>query len=1145
LDIAAWLRGLGLERYVQAFRDNAVDEEVLPELDEGDLEKLGVLLGHRRKLLKAIAALSAGTAPATKPAAKPQPDRATTPISAAAPSEAERRQLTVMFCDLVGSTALSARLDLEDIREVIRAYQDAVAGEVARFEGVVAKFMGDGVLAYFGFPQAHEDDAERAVQAGLAIVEAVGRLRTPDGAPLAARVGIATGLVVVGDLVGSGPAQEQAVIGETPNLAARLQALAEPGAVLIAQGTRRLVGGLFDYADLGDQAVKGFAGPVRAWQVLGPSRAEGRFEALHGGGAALAPMVGREQEIALLLDRWQRAKLGEGQVVLLAGEPGIGKSRIAQVLHQHLGDELHIHLRYFCSPYRRDSTLHPVIDQLERVAGFERDDSPERKLDKLEALLARSTDDVVGAAPFLATLLAIPIRGRYPPLIMSPQRQKEKTLEVLVDQLEGLARHGPVLVVWEDGHWTDPTSLELLGLMIDRVQAIRALLMITFRPEFVPPWIGHAHVSALTLARLGQRQAATMVEHLTGGRALPTEVLEQIVAKTDGVPLFVEELTKAVLEGGLLRDEGDRYALVGPLPPLAIPATLHDSLMARLDRLAPVKEVAQIGAAIGREFSHELLAAVASMPSDRLEDALAQLCRSELVSCRGTPPEATYSFKHALIRDAAYGTLLRARRQQLHASIGRVLEERFPEIVASQPELLAHHCIEAGLAKAAIGYWLKAAQMAVSRSASAEALAQLDKGLASLDRLPHGPDRLRLELDLQSARGGVLIAAQGFAAPEAGRAWARARELCREVRDSPQIVKVLYGQYVFHLVRGDLGTSLAVAEEMHRLAEERGDVVLRLMGHRTVGVALVSVGELVRGHEHLERVLALYDPKQHGGLAVQHTFDPKVASLSYLSWTLLALGYPDQAVRCGGEAVSHARDLRHPSSLAQGLFFLGVLRQLLGDRRGTLDQAEVLVELATEQRFPFWLAGAQVLEGWALATEGRTEEGLARMRKGLAAYMATGARYFLPYLGALTVEAQRAGSVAESDLAEALSWAERTGERWFEPELHRLRGELLSHDRGTDEAETSFLHAIAVARQRGMRLWELRAATSLAKLWSKRGKRDEAHDLLAPVYGWFAEGFGTKDLQQARVLLGDLAATLHDPQPRPRQRSAAPVSDSG
>jgi class 3 adenylate cyclase len=624
---------------------------------------------------------------------------------------AERRHLTVMFCDLVNSTVLSARLDPEDMGDVLRVYHDGCAKIVARFEGFVAKYMGDGVLVYFGYPHAHEDDAERAVRAGLALVEAIGAtmLPLPGELKLQLRVGIATGLVVVGDLIGSGAAQEEAVVGETPNLAARLQGLAAPDAVVIGADTRRLTGGLFEYRDLGAATLKGFADPVQAWQVVGPSAIESRFEALHAT-STTTPLIGRDEELDLLMRRWQQAKGGDGRVVLLSGEPGIGKSRVTEAIEERLSGEPHIRLRFFCSPYHGDTALHPVVNQLEHAAGFERDDNAERRLGKLEAILAPSKDTKQATA-LLADLLSIG-GDRYPPPNLDPQRRKEGTLEALFAQLAGLAAHRPVLMVFEDVHWIDPISLELLELTVERVASLHVLLIMTFRPEFQSPWTGEAHVTTLALNRLGRRHGAELVKCLTGNKHLPSAILDQITAHADGVPLFVEELTKAVLESGLLRDAGDRYVSTGPVPPLAIPTTLHASLMARLDRLAPIREVAQIGAAIGREFSYELLAALVPLPESTLQEAVERLVRSELVFCRGRPPNATYTFKHALIRDAAYATLLRSRRQELHARIAQVLEDRFPDTVELHPEILAHHWSQAGLVEKAAFYagrtWLHA-----------------------------------------------------------------------------------------------------------------------------------------------------------------------------------------------------------------------------------------------------------------------------------------------------------------------------------------------------------------------------------------------------------------------------------------------------
>jgi class 3 adenylate cyclase len=653
MDLGGWLRNLGLEQYEATFRENAINEKVLPNLTAEDLKDMGVsVVGHRRVLLDAITTLRAAAAQsATGDDAPPKIDKS--------PKDtAERRQLTVMFCDLVGSTALSARLDPEDLRGIIGAYHRCATELVERNGGFVAKYIGDGVLAYFGYPQAREHDAEHAVRAALALVEAVPQLATKAGSPLQVRVGIGTGLVVVGNLIGAGAAQEQAVVGETPNLAARLQGAAAPGTVVIGPATRRLLAGLFEYHDLGGIEAKGFAAPVQAYQVVRPSMVESRFEALR---AATTPLVGRDEEIDLLLRRWTQAKGGDGQVVLICGEPGIGKSRITQTLVERLS-EPHTRLRYFCSPHHQDSALYPSITQLERAAGFRREDTDAQRLDKLEAVLAQGTNDFNDAVPLFADLLAISTGERYPPLNLTPQKRKEKTLQAQLNQVEGLAARQPVLMVWEDMHWSDPTTRESLDLLVDRAPTLRVLLVLTFRPEFTPPWVGRPQVTLLTLNRLPPRQRAEMIANLTGGKVLPKEIADQIVDRTDGVPLFIEELTKTVVESGILAEEGDRYTVVGPVTPLAIPTSLHASLLARLDRLAPTREVAQIGAALGREFSHPLISAVAQMPQQKVDDALEQLVSAELIFRRGSAPDATYTFKHALVQDAAYSTLLRSRR---------------------------------------------------------------------------------------------------------------------------------------------------------------------------------------------------------------------------------------------------------------------------------------------------------------------------------------------------------------------------------------------------------------------------------------------------------------------------------------------------
>jgi class 3 adenylate cyclase/predicted ATPase len=1122
-DIAAWLEGLGLGQYAEAFRANDITKGVLPELTDEDLKGLGLSLGHRRLLLKAIKSLSNPPddvvaidrpAPPSSPSPEPTPAR----------PEAERRQLTVMFADLAGSTALAGRLDPEDMRAVITAYQNACSRMIGHYEGHVAKFMGDGVLAYFGYPRAHEDDAERAVRAGLELIDAVGR-QSADGTRLAVRVGIATGQVVVGDLIGEGAAQEEAVVGETPNLAARLQNLAEPGSVVIGEATRRLVGGLFELANLGPRHLKGFEEPIAAWRVLRESRAESRFEALRG--SRLTPLIGRDHELAILRDRWIWAKEGDGQVVLLSGEPGIGKSRLIQALREELTAEQYIALSHFCSPHHSNSALHPIIMYLERAAAFASDDGPEARLAKLEALLGQATKRLEEAVPLLAALLGIAAGDRYPALNLSPQRRKQRTLEALLEQLEGLARKKPVLTLYEDMQWVDPSTLELLEMVVERARALPVLVLITVRYEFSPPWTGQMHVTTLTMNRLGRRQGAAIVEGVAGGKALPAEILEQIVQRTDGIPLFVEELTKTVLESGLLQDAGDRYELAGPLPSRAIPATLHDSLMARLDRLASVKEVAQIAAVIGREFDHELLAAVAPLDTSELQGALDQLVAAELIFRRGKPPEATYWFKHGLVQDTAYSTLLKSRRHQLHARIAGILQERFPERAAAEPEIVAHHCTQAGLVDQAVSYWQQAGDLAKGRSAMTEAAVHFASAIELLSILPDTTERKRQELRLRTSQGAALIAAKGLAAPEVAGVYDRAHDLCAEVGDEQLLFAALCGQYWFRSQQGRLDKTLEIAQQVLSLAKKQEDPAPLLVGHRIVGTSLFHLGRLDEAQPQLECVQALYHPARHSFLASLYTFDPRVLSSLFLSWCLYCLGYCEQARARSDVCLRWAKEVSHPHTTAHALAGAATLSQLLRERGRVEEQSEKLVALASEQGFPFWLAIGRVLKGWAMAGAGDTTQGIAMLRSGLAAYQATGAELWAPYfLGLLAEACANTGQPDEglSLVSEALAGVKESGARWSEAELHRLRAQLLLQAGMADvaEAEDSLRRAIAIAGAQMAKMWELRATTMLAGMWADQGKGREAHDLLAPVYSWFTEGFETSDLQDAKAVLDKL-----------------------
>jgi class 3 adenylate cyclase/tetratricopeptide (TPR) repeat protein len=1107
-DVAAWLKELGLERYEPAFRESEITTAVLPELTEADLKELGLPLGPRKLLLRAIASLT------IRSASEP------TPASTTTSREAERRQLTVLFADLVGSTALAARLDPEDMGQVIRAYQGCCAEVVEHWGGHVAKYMGDGVLAYFGWPQAHEDDAERAVRAGLELTGAIGKLASPADEALAARVGIATGLVMVGELIGEGAAREQTVVGETPNLAARLQALAAPGSVVISQATRRLVGGLFGLADLGPLRLKGFAEALAAWRVEGEGRAEGRFEALHG--QHLTPLVGREHELGILLERWAWARDGDGQVVLLAGEPGIGKSRIIRALREALVGEAPLTLSHYCSPHHTNSALYPVIDLLERAARLDRDEPAKAQLASLEAVLAPSSDRLDEVVPLFAALLGIPTGKRYPALNVTPEVQKRRTLHALLDQLASLAARQPVLALYEDVHWIDPSTLELLGLAIERVRQLPVLVLITFRPEFQPPWTGHAHVTTLTMSRLGRRQGADLVARVTGAKPLPGEIVEQIVARTDGVPLFVEELTKTVLESGLLADKGDHYELTGPLPPLAIPTTLHDSLMARLDRLAPVKDLAQIGAVIGRDFAHELLAAVSPLSEPELGTALDQLVHAELVFRRGAPPDATYSFKHALVQDAAYQSLLRSRRQQLHAKIAEVLEARFEGV---PPEVVARHCTEAGLTDKAVGYWHLAGTRAMELSAYREAIAHLGRAQELLLTLPASPERDARELELQLALGAAWIPAKAYSADEVRRAYGTAVELSRRVGNADQRFAALRGLWNNHLMRVELNAAKELAVQLRAEAEESGDPERRLVAERAAGSGLMALGEHREANACFQRGIALYDPTCHKHYVRRYGEDSGLWCYGYAAWTDDWLGYRDRALDESLRAIEIARTLPTPT-LVMVLSNAALVHQFRRELGPTLACADETIRLADQLGMVQLRAWASIHKGWALACAGRPDDGLAEIEAALATWRAIGGLNNRTHFLNLLAEACRLAGRPEAGMA-ALDEAEdisgRVDLHAHDAETHRRRGELhLALGRAAD-AETSWLRAIEVAVSQGTRTLELRAATDLARLWRDQDKCAEARDLLAPVYGWFTEGFDTADLKEAGALLDELA----------------------
>jgi len=1044
--------------------------------------------------------------------------------------EAERRQLTVMFCDLVGSTPLSEQLDPEDLRNVLHDYQSGCAKVIRRFEGHIARYVGDALLVYFGYPLAHEDDAQRAVRAGLGIVEAMerlnARLQQEVGIRLEVRVGVHTGLVVAGDMDESEGLESMAIVGETPNIAARLQELAEPDTVVISSATYRLTEGFFDCRSLGHHSLKGISQPIEVYHVLHESAARTRLDTAELTG--LTPLVGREQELSLLLDRWEQVKEGMGHVVLLGGEAGIGKSRMVQVLKEHVAQDAEAWLTECrCSPYYQNTALYPVIDLFERVIlRFDREDSPQEKLSKLEGFLVQYGLSLQEMVPLFAALLSIPPGDSYSPLNLTPEQQKRKTFQSLLAILMGIASRQPVLFVAEDLHWADASSLELLDLIVDQGPTVPILTLLTFRPDFTPPWTGRAYLTYMTLNRLTSRQTADMVEHVAE-KALPGVVLEQVVAKTDGVPLFVEELTKMVLESGLLREQEDRYELTGPLPPLAIPATLSDSLMARLDRLATVKEVAQLGATIGREFPYELLQTVSPLDEEALQASLAQLVDAELLYQRGLPPQATYLFKHSLIRDTAYESLLKSRRQQYHQQIAQALEERFPEISQTQPEIVAHHYTAAGLNQQAVPYWHRAGQQAVQRSANVEAISHLTQGLELLKSLPDTPERIQQEFALQITLGPALVVTRGYAAPEVEATFNRARELCQELGEVPQLFPALRGLSLFYLVRSEMQTAHELGERIFSIAQSTQDPSVLIEAHLVLGAILCHMGELVSSLEHSEQGFALYDPRQHSDLAFVYGRDPGVMCLNYISWTLFALGYPDKALERINQALKLAQELAHPHTLAEALFGAASVHQFRREGNAVQKRAEALIAFCTEQNFPLWLAAGNMYRGWALADQGEIEKGIAQMRHGIAAWRATGSEVGPAMRYSWLAEAfGKAGHTEEAlaILAEGLAAVDRTGEHWWEAELHRLKGELMLM-RGADatEAEACFHQAIEVARRQQAKSLELRATMSLSRLWQKQGKVEEARQMLQEIYDWFTEGFDTEDLKEAKALLEEFS----------------------
>jgi len=1031
----------------------------------------------------------------------------------------ERRQLTVMFCDMVASTALSLRLDPEELTEVIQAYRERCAEVTTRHGGVVARYVGDGVLAYFGYPRAHEDDAERAIRAALGIA----RTKWPSAgtAPLSVRIGIATGVVVVGTL----PQEDLSAIGSAPNLAARLQALADPGMVIVSEQTRRLSRGLFEYRDLGQHDLKGFDKPMPAWQVIGERRVRSRFHALRA--AALTPLVNRQAELDTLQGLWESARTGQGQALLLSAEPGVGKSRLAEVLSRRIVDRRCLRLWYYCSPDLQSSPFAPLIRQLTVAAGFAESDDDDAKLRKLTALIPNEAADVEEMLPLLAALLSIRYETRYAALNMSPQRQKQRLFQALMRFLEALAFRGPLLLVVEDLHWIDPSSDELVGAVIDRLKVLPILAVLTARPEFQSHWDDKSHLRHMSLGPLERQDSITMIEVLCRHRTISESTIRQIADKTDGLPLFIEDLTRDVLESADVA-QGESGDLTRSPAQFAIPATLNDSLMSRLDRLGSAKTVAQIGAVIGREFSLELLARVATLDEEQLREEVYRLVDTGLLVSRRSTDVLSYAFKHALVRDAAYSSLLKKEQASLHARIARILVEEFPETAEAQPEAVAYHFRAANDVSNAVDYLVKAAKLSAKRSGFVEAIAQLESALGLLGTQQKSKERTRLELGVYRTLGGINAEYRGFSSAECGRAYATALELCRELGDAPDLFAVLSGLGSFEITRAGFAKCRVLAEECLARARTQPSKPPFVMGHLLLGGTLFLTGELPAAREHLEEALAIYEQDQISRRSKQVLYvqDQKSTGLCYLALTLTIMGYPDSGLRAAERGLEHSQSLGGLHTINFSLCYLAAVHHIRGDARPALERATQSLETAREQGFATWIGISQMIRGASLVGDGACEEGLAELARGMKAHTGMQASAYQPFAMALFAQGLiAAGRLKEAldTLVEAVTISEATDERFYVAELWRLKGEALARNGSLEEAEESIREAIDIARQQQAGLFELRSVISLCRLLQAPRKQAALRDLLEPLYRRFDEGDDAADVNDARVLLAGRA----------------------
>jgi class 3 adenylate cyclase/predicted ATPase len=1115
-DLAEWLGRHGLGQYVQTFAENNIEYSVLPDLTEDDLEKLGVSLGHRKKLLRAIEALTAaGQRTGTTTAVS----NVTEVSTSGQHREAEFRQITVMFCDLVGSTQLSEKLDPEDLQKLIDAYRRECSTAIRRYGGEVARYFGDGVMAFFGWPYAHEDDAARAVHAALEIVSGVTKISGPVN--LACRVGVCSGPVVVGEIANSTASWSMDAVGETPNIAARLQTLAAINTVLISESTKRLVSAVFDLQDLGLLELKGVTEPVHVYRVLAAKSAGSRFEAAHSG--SLTPLIGRSSELGLLLDRWKKVKEGDGQVILLSGIPGVGKSRLLHELKLHIQHEPHILLHHQCSPYHSQSAFFPVIEQIEKAAQLTAREADADKIAKLKAYLPRLTNNSVEPVLLIANLLSVSTENHHELSELTPQQIKNRTISTLVDMLLAFSLQRPTLCIFEDAHWLDPSTLELLDLIISRIGRARVLLIVSCRPEFRAPWIAHANITIHSLTRLSQTEVRTLIRDLLKGRSISEELVDQIIEKADGVPLFIEELTSSTLSAP---QATSGHATQPAL--LRVPETLSDALMERLDRVAPSRRVVQIAAVIGREFSYDLLAAASRLNEEDMVSVLSQLEQADIIYRVGISPSVRFAFKHVLLRDAIYDSLLRSKRQQVHSDIAAILKNDYPELVGNQPELLAYHYQEAGNHQLAIGCWFESGQRALAHSANIEAIANFRKALQLLNALPEMPERTKQEVDIQLALGIPLIAVQGYASAETREAFLRARTLCLQLGNIPEYFQALFGLWGHSWMSGKNDEALHMADEFLSRSRALSDPVPLMVAYRVMGSTLLTIGEFRSSANHFEEAIRLSLSKGKQPLYNLYMVEPQAASLLLLSWDLWFLGYPDQSLSRVSEALALAQDLGHPYTVAFAHYMTSVVHLLRGDAARALESAERSFEMSQEQRFSLYMTLSRISRGRALGDLSRLGEARAEIELGIDEARRSGVGYMLPMMESWLAEVHAKAGENET----ALSIVERalsnigdvTGRAW-EAELHRQRAQILFvlDPSKVREAESCLKKSIEVARGQSAKSLELRAATSLAELWRTQGRLDEARALLEPICHWFGEGAETADLRRAR----DAQSTLH------------------